>query len=339
MRLKQPSASLGVLLLLAACGQDGTRPRIADNTANAADAKAAAVGETDRTANTDEEIIVAYQDNRARRNKDLEVKIYDGTPVPPATYLATIGILRPGQNVIACTGSLIRANIVLTAAHCVCGGVNGRVYVGTDPAFPSGPSSGRYYDIAASEPALSCKKYQDAKAQGSGSSVLRQYADLAVLKLARRVPNSVTPLSIAGDALVANATSFRVIGFGAIDRDGRVYRTEKREASVTAVSNDCRGNRDGQADGDYYGCQPGEEIVAGQRRSPDTCNGDSGGPLLTTAQGTSGSGAREHYVLAGVTSRPIQNSPRACGYGGLYERLTPASRNWIDATLRKLGAG
>lgn len=260
------------------------------------------------------------QDPRVRE-MDSELKVYGGTAVPAGAYLFTVGLMAAGETMAACTGSLIDGDIVLTAAHCVCHGVSDRIFVGTDPKAASGPLAGRYYAVS---------KWR-ARAQCTDPIVKGR--DVALLKLAQPVAG-VTLIGIANDIIVSKASKYRVVGFGATDQSGQVSTFEKREAAVVSVSNGCNQSPNGKKDSLIYGCQPGDEIVAGQRESPDSCNGDSGGPLLVTGAGTAGSGAADHYALAGVVSRSIRGSPKACGYGGIYERLNADARAWIISRMK-----
>jgi endonuclease G len=144
----------------------------------------------------------------------------------------------------------------------------------------------------------------------------------------------VQPNAFASDGLVDQARSYRIAGFGAIDRNGRVFVYDKRQAPVDSVSNDCLSRSAFQPDD--HGCQPGHEIVAGLAGASDTCLGDSGGPLLVSPQGTSGSASGASFVLAGVTSRPTRSRSHPCGDGGIYERADADARRWIMAAMNAM---
>lgn len=273
----------------------------------------------DQPRNQSNQVPDIAQDPRVRE-LDSELKVYGGKAVPAGAYLFTVGIVAAGQTMPSCTGSLIDKDMVLTAAHCACAGVTGQVYVGTDPKASAGPLAGRYYPVS---------RWR-ARVQCAGS--VQHGRDIALLKLAQPV-TGVAPIGIANDRIVSKASGYRVVGFGAVDQSGQVSTYEKREAPIVRVSNACNEAPNGKSDSVLYGCQPGDEIVAGQRESPDSCKGDSGGPLLVTGSGTAGSGAGDHYALAGVTSRSIKGSPKACGFGGIYERLNGDARNWIISRM------
>ena len=265
-------------------------------------------------------------DPRTRRNDDGAEKIIGGYPVEGGNFSDTVGIAGVDRRV-SCTGTLIEPDVVLTAAHCVCYGISNVVYVGNVPNQWK-----TSVDVVQAVEGLQSNCNTDAAS-------LKTRRDLGLLLL-RKPISGVQPRAVANDALVDRATSFRAVGFGAIDRNGIIPAPEKREARILATSNDCRGtvrNLDNRSDESVYGCQPGEEIVAGSRLGrTDTCNGDSGGPFLVSPQGTGMAANKLDFRLAGVTSRLSGISRTACGDGGIYERLDAGARDWIAREVKKL---
>lgn len=243
-------------------------------------------------------------------------KVVGGTPVPQNAFVNVVGISRAGKKEIDCTGTLVEPDLVVTAAHCVCDGINGQVMFGAKE------NAGDYVQVHAS--AFHLASCQDSLSTGR---------DIAILLLENAA--SYAPAAISDDALVDHASSYRVVGFGLDDKG--IYG-EKRETAVPTATNNCSGHipPSGKNDADAYGCAPGLEIVAGMPGlGRDTCNGDSGGPLFVGANGTGLSGEAV-YVLAGVTSRATKGFENKCGDGGIYVRLTAEARNWIQSTAISL---
>jgi secreted trypsin-like serine protease len=273
----------------------------------------------------------------ARSRIALEIVIVRGEPVPAGRLMGVVG-LTYATSTPRCTGTLIQQDVVLTAAHCLCGEQPRNVFVGTDWTARSGDKAGTAFEIAGARSAI---YWPPNPTRSQCEQGLRDRLDLAILKLRTPVPLEVAaPVPVAGSSLISSAKSYRIAGFGTTDPtgDSRGTPVNKQHAEVFPATNDCRGKRNGMADASYYGCKSGSEIVAiGGSGSggvaPDTCSGDSGGPLLVTDRGDAGDVSTSGFRLAGVTSRGILRSPQPCGYGGIYERLTPQAINWIGQAV------
>lgn len=244
------------------------------------------------------------------------LKVFDGVPVTTDKYNATVGIAAAGSDLVNCTGTLIATNLVLTARHCAYNGVSGRVFVGNIE------SKGDWYEVEA------VVWPDDARRTGRLDDP--ENPDIVVLKLATSITN-VTPRQIASAAQIDAAIGYRVVGFG-FDEDDVIG--VKNRADVPTATNDCEGflTKPNISEASLFGCAPGAEIVAGAvGLGRDTCNGDSGGPLLLFPEGGAGV---EDYVLAGATSRAARNSAQPCGDGGVYVRLTGFARAFIAEAMQ-----
>ena len=259
-----------------------------------------------------------FDDPRLRFESKLSLKITQGVKAKSGEFLAVVGLIEATDPRPRCGGTIVlQKDIVLTAGHCICdfirgphGKPNSNAMIGLGPA-----DHPKWYLVSDFRADYDC----DAFHPGS----YKPGHDLGVLKL--KNPTAVAPMAIADANRIDSASAFEVVGFGATDQDGKVYDFEKRHATIRALDNTCVGSRAGVPDRVAYGCAVGREIVAGQRESPDTCNGDSGGPLLVKS-GVS-------FAIAGVTSRSIPNAPIWCGAGGIYERLTPEALVWIRGSV------
>lgn len=73
------------------------------------------------------------------------------------------------------------------------------------------------------------------------------------------------------------------------------------------------------------GCHAGRELVLPRLRGTDTCDGDSGGPVLELSD--------HGYRILAITSRPIAAYRLRCGDGGVYVRADVIA-DWVNATLQ-----
>lgn len=270
----------------------------------------------------DDPPLSAYDDIRGRQNDQSSTKIIDGTEVAPGKFPRIVGITKGTSPNPACAGSLYANDMILTAAHCICDVVKGssglpnaNILIGNGP----GDQKRVYYPSIGFYSNITCNNLKDDDLPG------RDWGLVQIKKL------TTAGVTIATPSAIDTAKIFSVVGYGAVDLAGTTTDFRKRIAQIPSVSAKCAGMRDGVADAKVYGCKAGLEIVAGQRRGPDSCRGDSGGPLLVLV----GAG----YHLAGITSRSIPNTPTRCGNGGVYLRLTPQLVAQIETQANKLRKG
>jgi secreted trypsin-like serine protease len=217
--------------------------------------------------------------------------IVGGTTTTTTAYPFMMQITDASQNQF-CGGTLVAANKVVTAAHCMVDETTSSVRVVGGRTYLNGTNG----TVSKVSKIWINPDYTDAT---NGD-------DVAVLTLSTSM--SYTPASYVASTdtgVYATGATARIIGWGTTSESGS-SSNQLRTATVPIVSNSsCAGSYGS----DYVAS---DMVCAGYTNGgTDTCQGDSGGPLLIGG------------VLAGITS--WGNGCAEAGYPGVYTRLTTFS--------------
>jgi hypothetical protein len=222
-----------------------------------------------------------------------------GIPAGPTAYPATGALIVFDEKAprLACTGTLVAPDVVLTAAHCM-------VFLGRRlPGFALAP---RIADVTpgAIDPALRVVVHPQFVIRADGNAPLH---DLALVLLARPL-RAVAPealLSESQAATLAVGDAVDLVGYGRMSRTVDANGTKNRGRSK--LVNIRR-----------------SEWVIGGPSEVQNCDGDSGGPVFVARGGK--------RRLMGIASRSLdQDAP--CVSGTIHARVDAEVR-WIAATLR-----
>jgi hypothetical protein len=246
-----------------------------------------------------------------------------------ATYAdlrGTVALVEADSGFPFCSGTLIAPDAVLTAAHCA-------IVFDRDTGKITGLREPDSVLVVAGETSIGLAESDNAYGltrlsvhpnylQGPPEDAAEQFGglhDLAVLSLQRDV-EGLTPVPVLDDnmarQLLTLGSDLVIEGYGTNDSQGTQGGGVLREADVPMV-------RLGK-----------DEFIAGESGTPDTCPGDSGGPVYLDRDGV--------LAVVGVTSRGLVSSTQPCGQGGIYT-LVAAHLDFLNAVspspIRAITAG
>ena len=223
---------------------------------------------------------------------------------PAALINGRHAVMIVGSGGTFCTGAAIARDLVLTAAHCVTPGADYKL-VDHDRARQP-----RLLDVreVARHPKFDMQTFLNHRAT----------ADVALLKLARPLPETIVPAVLSRTMATPKVGDrLTVLGYGVARRgDGRTGGTLR--AATLAVT-----GKPGNLQIRLF-----DRATAGKRAGLGACTGDSGAPVFTTPV----------PALIGVVSWST-GPDNAEGCGGLTG-VTPLQlyRRWIVDTARRLGS-
>jgi uncharacterized protein (TIGR03382 family) len=225
----------------------------------------------------------------------LDAPVVGGTPVAAGEFPDVVAVL--GADGSLCSGTLLTADLVLTAGHCIDGDPIEVIVGSVDLSRPDG-------DV---------RRVQWSKAYPDWEHTY----DVGIVMLEHPVfakPRAVAQGCGSRDRFKPGLP-LQLVGFGLTTKAGTGDNTRLHQATVPLVDATCTTDPSCAA-----AVAPGGEFTAGGRGT-DACFGDSGGPVyIETKHGA---------ALIGVVSRGLQSWSEPCSAGGVYVRADKVVA-WIE---------
>lgn len=259
-------------------------------------------------------------------SRSRDTKIIGGTKIVPSVPIPWMVSLKDSTTFHLCGGSVIRDNVVLTAAHCI---AEQNELEWFDRRFPyvgvgNHDSDEQYLSLdSMMQPKISLihPNYDETTVQNDIALLFfdQNLTDLNGFTNVIRLPEK--------DEKVASGSTVSIYGWGLISEDGFFPSNQLQRADVTLYDKDLCGKYSEYGPAALsYGM-----ICAGniEQGGVDSCAGDSGGPLVYKENPES------DPVQIGVVS--WGDGCGRAGYPGVYTD-TQAYLDWIEETIATVEA-
>ena len=273
----------------------------------------------------------------------VSARIVGGTQIRDPRCFSEVAATFKSSTKPFCSAVLIRPNILLTVAHCLCDANMQYAVFGLDLQDPQNFR----FSVEGQ------KIHEGVKCKGTGASdaVFQQSIighDIGIIRLSKEVPVTVAqpralpPTDPAVDFYQRGNKNLIVVGFGYSELDPKspewpTDQKQKRFGVTALISPDCTGTQSGASDSQRYGCAADKEMLTKDAHLVGPCPGDSGGGayMLSDQPGSSA----KLLVLVGLNSRSIPQHVYPCGDGAIYTALTADNVSWVNRAITQLTGG
>lgn len=230
-------------------------------------------------------------------------KIINGVDVPTDTYPWFAKMLFSDEQFWwGCGGTLVAPEYVLTAAHCVENGFNGKLEIGALCGSNFNNNCGQASEIIRGTEVINHPQYNTNTVNN----------DFALIKLERR--SSIDPVALDSNGLSERYSNGKdnlwPIGFGTTET-GETVEDDRLQHVETSYAADCSAS---------YGRLITDAMMCSAGPGKDSCTGDSGGPLYD----------KTNNVVVGVVSWGFDCADP--DFPGVYSRVSD-QYDWIKSTI------
>jgi trypsin len=182
-------------------------------------------------------------------------------------FYAYLQIPKQGAEIAACGGSLVHADVILTAAHCF---IDAQADLVTAFVNATSRSDSTFAYFRNARDVIVHPDYEESSFQN----------DIAIVILDRDV-NEIAPLALNQDGAVpADGADVTVIGLGLLQEasNGQLFPDQLQQVTLQVVNTDaCQA---ALAPNDAVNTLNNENQICAGSDGKDSCQGDSGGPLM-----------------------------------------------------------
>lgn len=244
----------------------------------------------------------AYLECHGSKNGIVSGKMVDVND--PDTKYAVLLVIREGNSLKTCTGSVIAKNVILTAGHCARGAEKNQIYAVFHPDMMCASGYNSRMKIQSDDILV----HKDYKGDSSAKS------DLALVKLSAPVPADYPVIDLYDGKSPLSSDNLLMVGYGITSesaRDSRFLRKVNKSAKLDSMVD-------------------GPNIAFDQRDGRGgVCSGDSGGPIYAKVG--------NQYKVIGVNSVVAGPKEETVCHNFSIAMYMPSFADWVQQSLQAWG--